>query len=73
MTDADEVRWDDADAAVQIEDDSPESLAGAEVEFDETADDWRVDEGVEGAGPEDFPSDPSSSTPAPVNLPVEGA
>ncbi len=36
MTDAD--AWDDDTRAVQIEDDNPEALAGAEVEFDPEAD-----------------------------------
>lgn len=71
---ADDAAWDDPDRAVQIEDDSPESLAGVEVEFDPEADD-ESDEGYHESGPaqEDFPSDPPSSGGAAANSPADEA
>lgn len=56
---ADDAAWDDPDRAVQIEDDSPESLAGVEVEFDPEADDPEADE--DDAGDDAGEADPDEA------------
>lgn len=63
MTSVDHPGWDDPDRAVQIEDENPEALAGAEVEFDEAADDQVQ---------EDFPPEGNAGVTETANLPAEG-